>query len=73
MVATTRSRRTGEATSLPTTVLPVPTRQLFAMPMRYRKVDGFPVALTRHVTARLGGLAVPVTAVHAELAVVGAA
>jgi hypothetical protein len=36
----------------------------------YSEVDGFPVALTRHVTARLGGLAVPVTALHAELALV---
>jgi len=37
----------------------------------YITVDGVPVARTRHVTARLGGLPVPVTALHAELAVVG--
>jgi hypothetical protein len=33
----------------------------------YVRVDGFPVARTRHVVARLGGQPVPVTALHAEL------
>jgi hypothetical protein len=35
------------------------------------RVDGYPVARTRHVVARLGSLVTPVTALHAELAVVG--
>lgn len=37
----------------------------------YVLVDGFPVACTRHVTARLASLPVPITALHAELVVVG--
>lgn len=38
----------------------------------YTTVGGIPVARTRHVTARLGGWPVPVTALHAELEVLRA-